>query len=249
MEKNVMTLEIPCYMTDSSYRLRASSFMDLAQVMAMEGSESLGFGHDVLGREGKCWVLYRMQFRFLKPVMWKEKVTMRTWHRGLDGLVFLRDYELIGEDDAQSVIGTSSWIVFDKMTREFVRNGNLPTCISSEPQCSSSMFEAPPKKVNIPRGTYMILSCEHKVSYSDVDFVGHTNNAKYVAWAMDSLDAGFVSTHPVKEVTVNFNKESRLGDIVRIYTAEVQEEDSVIFYVEGVVEGRQSYVVRIEFWK
>ena len=35
-------------MVDCAYRLRASSFMELAQMAAMKGSESLGFGYDVL---------------------------------------------------------------------------------------------------------------------------------------------------------------------------------------------------------
>lgn len=247
MEKNVMTLEIPCYMTDCSYRLRASSFMDLAQVMAMEGSESLGFGHDRLGRERKTWVLYRMQFKFLRPVVWKEKVTMSTWHKGQEGLVFLRDYELLGEDGGQSVIGTSSWIVLDTGTREFVRGDSLPECISVEPQCSGSVYDAPARKVAFPRSALLTPAAEHTVSYSDVDFIGHTNNAKYVQWAMDSIDAGFVSSHPVKEVTVNFNKESRLGDVVRIYTVKVQEDGADVFYVEGKAGDTQSFAVRMVF--
>ena len=33
----------------------------------------------------------------------------------------------------------------------------------------------------------------HKASYSDIDVLGHTNNARYVVWAMDSIDYGEVA--------------------------------------------------------
>ena len=247
MEKNTMTLEIPCYMTDSSYRLRASSFMDLAQVMAMEGSSSLGFGYDKLDPEHKAWILYRMQFKFLRPVFWRDVVTMKTWHKGLDGLVFLRDYEMFGADGELSAVGTSSWIVLDTQARSFVRAASLPEFISVDPQCSDSAMDAPARKVVFPHGSEPELSSIHTVSYSDVDFVGHTNNVKYVAWAMDSIDQDFVSANPVREVTVNFTNETHLGDQVRIFRYRDDSGPSPVWYVEGKVDDKQSFAVMLVF--
>lgn len=247
MEKNAMTLEIPCYMTDSCYRLRASSFMDVAQVMAMEGSRSLGFGYDRLDPLNKAWVLYRMQFKFLRPVMWRDVVTVRTWHKGQDGLVFLRDYEMLGMDGNPSVIGTSSWIVLDTMKRSFVRNENLPEFISADPQCTDSVYDYPAQKVVFPRGNVRRAAGVHTVAYSDVDFVGHANNVKYVAWAMDCIDQETVSSRQVKEVIVNFNNESHLGDVVELFFCAEDGGPERIFYVEGLVEGRQSFAVKLVF--
>lgn len=247
MEKNSMTLEIPCYMTDCNYRLRAASFMELAQVMAMEGSVSLGFGYDRLDKEHKAWILYRMQFKMLRPVLWKDKVTIKTWHRGLEGVSFLRDYELLGEDGEQSVIGTSSWIVMDTEKRSFVRNEDLPDFISAVPQCAESVLGAPARKVVFPRGAELETACEHIVAYSDVDFVGHTNNVKYVVWAMDAVDPEVSSSLPLKEVTVNFNNEARLGDKVSIYKHSERSDEGVVYFVEGFVGDRQSFAVKLIF--
>lgn len=234
-------------MTDSCYRLRASSFMDLAQVMAMEGSRSLGFGYDRLDPEHKAWILYRMQFKFIRPVFWEDKVTINTWHKGLEGLVFLRDYELFGPDGELSVIGTSSWIVLDTRERTFVRNGNLPDFISAEPQCTDAVYDAPAAKVVVPKGLETEFVGIHTVAYSDVDFVGHTNNAKYVVWAMDCVDQEYVSRHQVREVTVNFNNESHLGDQVRLFRCCEETGESRTFYVEGFVGEKQSFAVKLVF--
>lgn len=234
-------------MTDGEYRMRASAFMDVAQDMALQGSQELGFGFDIMNGVHLGWVLYRMYFKFLRPVIWREHLTMNTWHKGQEGLVFLRDFELLGSDGLRAVVGTSSWVVLDMQNRSFVRNDALPPFISPEPQNTENAVETPAPKVVIPSGLEKKLAREHTVQYSDVDFNGHTNNVKYVVWAMDSIDPEYAAIHQVSEVAVNFNRETRLGDKLQIYTAEEDSDSGRIFYVEGFVDGRQSFAVRIVY--
>ena len=81
----------------------------------------------------------------------------------------------------------------------------------------------------------------HKVAYSDIDLVGHTNNARYVAWAMDCLDYGEDGVN-VDEVEVVFHQEARPGDEIQLYRA----CDGSRTFVEGRCEGRQFFCVRLE---
>ena len=247
MLKTSVELDIESYMTDCAYRLRASSFMDLAQVVAMKGSDSLGFGYDILRQQNMAFVLYRMQFKFLRPVKWNEHITFNTWHRGLDGLVFLRDYEIIGQDGKRAAVGTSSWVVLNTFTRSFVWTENLPSCVSLTPQFTEAVMDAPAQKIVIPKGVKMREADTHIVSYSDVDFIGHTNNVKYVQWAMDLIDREFAATHQVKEVTVNYIKETRLGEAVKIMLGEIRKLDSNVFYLEGFANSQLCFSVRLEF--
>ena len=247
MNKTTRDFDVPCFMTDGEYRLRASAFMDVAQDMALQGSQELGFGFDKMNPVNLGWVLYRMYFKFLRPVIWREHMTMNTWHKGQEGLVFLRDYELLDEDGKRAAVGTSSWVVLDMQNRSFVRNESLPDFVNPEPQNRENAVEFPAPKVVVPSRLEKRLVREHTVRYSDTDFNGHTNNVKYVVWAMDSIDQKFASTHPVSEVAVNFNREARLGDVVELYVAGEETEDGRVFYVEGMVEGRQSFAVKIVY--
>lgn len=247
MDKTTRRFDVPCYMTDGEYRLRASAFMDVAQDMALQGSQELGFGFDMMNPVHLGWVLYRMHFKFLRSVEWREKLTMNTWHKGLGGLVFLRDYELLGEDGERAVVGTSSWVVIDMDKRSFVRTEDLPPFVDPTPQCTDSAVEEVAPKVVIPQGLVRNLACVHTVEYSDMDFNGHTNNVKYVVWAMDSIDPKFAASHQVREVTVNFNRETHLCDRVELFVAEESGDDARTFYVEGVVEGRQSFIVKLVY--
>ena len=247
MNKTTRTFVVPCYMADDDYRLRASAVMDIAQDMALQGSHELGFGFDKMNAVHLGWVLYRMYFKFLRPVIWREHLTMNTWHKGLEGLVFLRDFELLGADGERAVAGTSSWVVLDMQNRSFVRNDALPEFVNPVAQNTEDAVEERAPKVVIPSGLERKLVREHTVFYSDTDFNGHTNNVKYVVWAMDSVDQEFVSSHQVKEIAVNFNRETRLGDKVQIYTAEEPLEGGRAFYVEGFVDGRQSFAVKMVY--
>ena len=247
MNKTTRSFDVPCYMTDGEYRLRASAFMDVAQDMALQGSQELGFGFDKMNAVHMGWVLYRMNFKFLRPVIWREHLTMNTWHKGQEGLVFLRDFELLGSDGERAVVGTSSWVVLDMQNRSFVRNESLPDFVNPDPQNRENAVEAPAPKVVIPAALEKRFVREHTVQYSDTDFNGHTNNVKYVVWAMDCIDREFASTHQVSEVTVNFNRETRLGDKVELHMAEELADTGRTFWVEGFVEGRQSFAVKIVY--
>jgi hypothetical protein len=56
--------------------------------------------------------------------------------------------------------------------------------------------------------------------------LGHANNAMYMQWAMDAVDYDIASTMPVREFTINFNHETKPGDVVSIYKARIIEDDA-----------------------
>ena len=99
----------------------------------------------------------------------------------------------------------------------------------------------------LPRDIEPEAVYEHVVGYSDVDMLGHANNAMYMQWAMDAVDYETVSTRPVKEVTINFNHETKAGDLVSVYRAYVEKEDGLHVYIEGKVQETSSFCVEIVF--
>jgi len=92
----------------------------------------------------------------------------------------------------------------------------------------------------MPRGVEPELVTTHKVAYSDIDLVGHTNNARYVAWALDCLEYG-ESGIQVEEVEIVFHHEARPGEEISLYRA---QKDGWTF-VEGRREDVQVFCVRI----
>lgn len=244
MNRLTENFTIPCYQTDASWRLKPSAFMDLAQEMANRHATVLGFGYDDLILTRTAWILSRVNIRFEKTPLWRDEVSLTTWHKGLNRLFFLRDFIMKDKDGNECVKATTSWLVLNLDTRRLVRDPHL---MDEGTTCTDNVIETPAEKVQMPKDVEPELVMEHKVSYSDVDLNGHTNNAMYMQWAMDAIDYSVASAKPVKEVTINFNHETKAEDVVKIYRAEVENEDGLRVFVEGKVNEQSSFCVEIVF--
>ena len=235
---------IPCYDTDASWRLKPTSFMNLAQEAAGRHAVYLGFGYDDLIKTNTAWILSRVHVEYVDTPKWRENITLNTWHKGLNRIFFLRDFLLTDDEGNTRVKATTSWLVLNLETRRLVRD---PKLMEEGTVCHEDVIETPADKVQMPKDVEAELVRRHTVSYSDIDTNGHTNNAMYMQWSMNSVGYDITSSRPVKEFTINFNHETKAGDVVDIYRAVVEKEDSLHVFVEGRVGDASSFCVEIVF--
>lgn len=241
-KKTVSRFPVACYDTDVAHYLKPGSFMDLAQELANVSADSLGFGFDDLQHYGMAWVLSRMHIEFRSLPRWKDVVELQTWHKGFEGPFYVRDFRMLDAVGTPIVLATSSWLVFDVASRRLLRREHLEEKLPMDTRYPESAIDAPCDKIVMPQEGLEEVA-EHRVSYSDVDFVGHANNARYVVWAMDCLDYETVSTRRVRSLRINFNKEIRPGESVAIFRAPVEGG----WVVEGRVEDRSSFCAEFIF--
>jgi len=251
MEKKVSArFDLPCYMFDCNARMRPASFMDLAQALAEKGSEQIYATDADLAPFDLAWVLARMTVRFDSFPVRTDSVVGETWHRGLDGLFYMRDYQLIGVSGEPVIRACSSWILMNLSSRHMVYGDKLPSdpsiafLVSGLPQNPSRVLPDDCPKLAVPHGIEMTLAASHEVVYSDLDYNGHTNNAKYTVWAMDVLPADFVCSHALKEISLNFNLESHLGEVVDLFVA---SESCSSFFVVGKHADVQIFIAKLSF--
>ena len=244
MIKYTKDLTIQCYETDASWRLKPASFMNFAQEAAGNHAVYLGFGYDDLIASNTAWILSRVHVEFVDTPKWKEDITLTTWHKGLNRLFFLRDFILTDKEGRTRVKATTSWLVLNLETRRLVRD---PKLMEDGTVCTENVIETPADKVQMPKDIEAAHVMDHIVAYSDVDMNAHTNNAMYMQWAMDAVDYDIASTMPVKEFTINFNHETKPGDVVSIYKARIIEDEGRRVYVEGKVDGQSAFCVEIVF--
>ena len=218
--------------------------MDLAQEAAGLHAVELGFGYEDLIKNNTAWILSRVNIKFVDIPIWRDDITLTTWHKGANRLFFLRDFIMTDKDGKERVKATTSWLVLNLETRRLVRD---PRLMEEGTVCTENVIETPADKVVMPKDVPAELVLEHAVAYSDVDMNNHTNNAMYMQWAMDAVDYEIASAKAVKEVTINFNRETKAGDVMAIYRACVEKEDGLHVYVEGKVEDASSFCVEIIF--
>jgi acyl-ACP thioesterase len=218
--------------------------MNLAQEAAGQHAVHLGFGYDDLIKTNTAWILSRMHIQFVDIPKWRDEVTLTTWHKGLNRLFYLRDFIMTDAEGNPKVKATTSWLVLNLETRRLVRD---PELMEDGTVNHEDVIETPADKVQMPKDVEPVLALEHVVAYSDVDMNAHANNAMYMQWAMDAVEYGLASSRSVKELTINFNHETKAGDKVMIYRAEVEKEDGTHVYVEGKVEDLSSFAVELIF--
>ena len=235
---------IPCYDTDASWHLKPASFMNYAQEAAGQHAIILGFGYDELIKTNTAWILSRMHIKFLDTPKWRDQVTLTTWHKGLNRLFYLRDFIMTDAQGNAIIKATTSWLVLNLETRRLVRD---PELMDEGIVNAEHVLETPADKVQMPKDIVPEMVMEHVVSYSDVDANAHANNAMYMQWAMDAVEYEMTSAHQVKELTINFNHETKAGDLVKIYRAVVEKEDGIHVFVEGKVEDISSFTVELIF--
>lgn len=244
MIRFVQNFVIPCYDTDAAWRLKPSAFMNLAQEAAGQHAVYLGFGYDDLIVSNTAWILSRLNIKFLDTPLWRDEITLTTWHKGLNRLFYIRDFVLTDKDGKERVKATTSWLVMNLENRRLVRD---PKLVDMDGICTDDAIETPADKVQMPKDIEAEYVMDHCVSYSDVDTNGHTNNAMYMQWAMDTVEYEIASTRPVKEVTINFNHETKAGDIVSLYRTSVEKEDGLHVFVEGRLGDVSAFCVEITF--
>lgn len=233
---------VPCYHTGPDTRLKPAGFMDLAQEIAYWAAQALGFGYDSLHIHHTAWVLSRMHIHVEEMPCWRDNVALYTWHKGASGLFYVRDFDLRGQDGRPLVTCTSSWVVIHEQTRRLVRPEELAQQLALLGPVDDAIAEPAPK-VAVPRDAAMEPAGEHTVLYSDIDIVGHTNNARYMVWAMDCLPLE-MAQKPVRDAYINFNKETKPGDTVQLYR--LCSPSACL--VEGRdAEGKSCFVVKLVF--
>lgn len=233
---------VPCYFIDCNDRLRPSSFFDIAQELAVRGSCQLGVPDNVLHERGLCWILLRnaVHFDYLPKI--EEKVTLQTWHSGIRGPLSTREYRVLNSSGEIIIKATSSWALMDMEARSLAKPGRIFDIMSPEPQCPERALVPDAPKIIVPADCVAEEAGVHLVTYSDLDYNHHANNGKYPHWAMDCLPAEVTTSRRVTDFYFNYNREVRLGEAVQLLRA--QGPDGA-WYVEGLVDGLQSFICKI----
>lgn len=219
--------------------------MNIAQEMANLDAVRLGFGYDRLLELNTIWVLSRMEVRFLRAPVWRETVEIDTWHKGKDGIFSLRDFLIRNENGTENLVAaTSSWLIIDLKTRRIQRPQLLFDNTTLTEKKDRHAIETPCAKIEGPDRKMLQPAGQKTVSYSDIDFNGHVNNAKYLEWAMDHLYPTQVSSHKVDRFRINFNNEAHLTDHIAMMATQT---DPLTNYVEGMKEGKSIFRAEISF--
>jgi acyl-ACP thioesterase len=218
---------------DRSDRLTLASTFDLFQEIAINHAETLGVGREAMIKSGQIWVLSRLSVVWDRRPRWREPITVRTWPRGWEKLFALRDYDIRDGEDCIVVRGRSCWIILDMEKRRPLRPQAVMASIPMN-EGMDAMTGIPPSLES--RADLRLLG-ERRALYSDIDYNGHVNNARYIQWVQDLMDSALLERCGRARLDINYLGEVRLGETLGLWTAEFPEEG---WDWAAAFEGRQS---------
>ncbi|MBO4570627.1 MAG: hypothetical protein J5699_01715 [Bacteroidales bacterium] len=220
---------VPSHMVDGGKKLGTGNILHIFQELSYNGSHQLGCGEDLMESRGFAWIFSRIHIVIRRRPSINEIVRMETWSKGLEGLFFNRQYRILDSDGEPILLGCGLCLVINLESRALVRSDRISQIVESWEQNPEEAASTPAKLTPCDGyGSLPLLS--HRVMYSETDFVGHVNNSQYLRWAVDCEKTVNPAFFPV-EITINFLKETKLGDTIEYYRA--------------IRDGRINYAARV----
>jgi acyl-ACP thioesterase len=200
---------------DPSDRLTLAATFNYFQEAAISHAENLGVGREAMAARGHVWILSRMSVFFERRPKWGETVTVRTWPRGYEKLFALRDYDIRDGADKSVVRGRSGWIILDIEKRRPLR----PQAAAGALPLNEGLDALPGGAAALDTRENLDKAGERRALYSDIDFNGHVNNARYIQWIQDVTEPAVLEKAGAMRLDINYLKEIRPGELVELWSA------------------------------
>lgn len=209
------TYDVNTIVLNSNKRLGLTGLLNLLQDIAWLHAEHLGWGYEDLIKRNTIWVLVRQKLVMADWPAWGDVVTIKTWPRGVVGVLALRDFEIFVREKKLGEC-TTSWLTLNWQTRKPQKFDPHSFELADRPP--GLAFEAE----RIALRTDLKPVARFHVRYSDLDVNGHVNNTRYAQWVLDSATMEEIASLQLVDYEVNFLNETRVGDEVVIERGELE---------------------------
>ena len=219
---------------DRYNNLKISSLFRFFQDVATVHINSLGAGHNDIIKQNLLWVIIRIDVKLYAPITVADEIVVST-HAGENrACLFDRYFQIYNRKGKLIGAASSLWTLIDKDTRKVCMKPNIKVI---KPEHDKDDIPVPEKIV----GEATNKVDERKARYSEIDLNGHLNNVEYIKYIFDIHPSSFYQDHVVKEISVNYDKEIKEGDVVTLYS-EVKDNVEI---VKGKLGEQNSFTARI----
>lgn len=199
--------QIPYYECDTTRYLKISTMVKMLIKISGTQSELLGVSDEYMSSLGIGWIILQHDIEIKRMPQAGETVTLTTEAESYNKFFCYRNFWIHDEQGEECVLMKTTFAIMDMKERKM---GSVDDQLIAP-------FESQKIK-RIIRGEKILpveeafLEKTYTVRYYDIDANKHVNNAVYLDWVVDSLDAEFLMTHVPEKISIKFNKEVRYGE-------------------------------------
>lgn len=210
-------VHVRTYETDFNNTWKPAAFFNAMQEAAANHARNLGFDYPEMMARGMIWVLTRLKIRFFCFPTIPEPVQVRTFPRGIQQKIFFtRDFFFDDSEGNPLAIATSAWLLIDPRRRRMLLPNSLPGTLP----LNEGLFALDETLDKIPLPAEMVTRMQRQAVYSDVDLMGHVNNARYIEWICDCFPLEHYQQHRLVWLHINYNNEVRPAETVTLAVGE-----------------------------
>ena len=207
-------------MCDLSGKLSVTGTLDIFMDTATLHEEASGFGVYAMMEKGLYWIIGKNRICYLRRPKMMEKVIVRTWFSKPSKLFVNREY-LISDTNGEVLVKVETeWLVATEGCEKLmhVRDYIPDDFVFPEKE----LFDGRMKKIdkNFPQGCFEEL---YTVKPTDVDFVGHMNNAAYSRMFMSLVPSYVLEGRDIRGVEIFYALQCREDDEIHLYKRDADE--------------------------
>ncbi|WP_319406390.1 acyl-ACP thioesterase domain-containing protein [uncultured Desulfosarcina sp.] len=189
---------------DTDFRMKLPVLFQRLQCAAIHHSEQVGLGSAAMVAAGAVWILNRMRVDICRMPIYREEITVRTWHKGSIGFRAGRDF-LVFSGDEQVAAATSLWLYYDlnrKRIAKIPKHVSEPYTAEAENVLPTGAIDFEVNKTFVPERTITITTRE-----GDYDPNGHVNNTAYLEYLETLIKRSGIGDVNVGQVGIQYLKE------------------------------------------
>ena len=189
---------------DTNFRMKLPVLFQRFQRAALHHSESVGLGSEAMVAAGAVWILNRMQVEIHRMPVYRETITLRTWHKGSAGFRAGRDF-LVFCGDEKVAAATSVWLFYDlnrQRIAKIPKSVSEPYTAEADAALDAGAVDFEVDKTFAPQQTVSITTRE-----GDYDPNGHVNNAVYLEYLDTLIKRTGIGNGRVGGVGIQYLKE------------------------------------------
>ena len=228
---------IPVYRTEKTIQhhecgadaaLKLKDMLDYLQDVAGQHADELGVGLNSLGGKRMLWVLSRLRVAVDGELSVGTPFTLETYPTGTNLLFAVRQYTMKNGDNTL-LRGTSYWLLLDADTFKPLKPLDFLPPLIRDTQDGHQFFHDLGKIQRMD----VAERRPYKINWSDIDEVGHLNNAVYGRFIYDTVGEITGGVPRIREFQINYNHQVLNGETV--LCGGIRREDGWI-YVDGLSE-------------
>lgn len=216
-------------MTDTSANLSVIGFFEIAEEAVTELMGELKIdGITVKKAYSAVWVFTKSKLKILGNIAWNDQYTVVSFISGVTGVSIDINVEIV--DEAEELCGCLKV----ELCALDLQSGKIRK-VSTVGVDGSIKVETPKADISFARFNAENLSEAEQVQvkYTNLDFVGHTNNKEYIRFVLNTYSVREMEKRPIKEMDIVYMNQTYEDDILTVLKSSDGDSDIIAIQKDG----------------